>query len=282
MPLNRTCVGRTYPGVVSTATGEAIQSYARACNEYNPRYFDSTVAGGIIAPPMFAVVATWIPLLAALTDPELKADLLRLLHTGQEMEFLGPLRPGDQVTAAATLAAIADARGGESLTVELSAANQSGAPVNRTRFTALIRARRAPDARPATPLGARAAPRAVVTQTIDHDQTFRYAEASGDRNPIHVDDNVAKMAGLPGIIVHGLCTMAFACRAVIEQIGGGDPLRLRQLGVNFARPVFPGDAITTMIWNAERGVDGFRAFSFETVNAEGLAVIRNGSALILP
>ena len=282
MPLNRACVGRTYPGVVSTATREAIESYARACNENDPRYLDSTVAGGIVAPPMFAVVATWIPLLGALTDPELKADLLRLLHTGQEMEFLAPLRPGDQITAAATLAAIADARGGESLTVDLSAANQSGAPVSRTRFTALIRGRRTPDPRPATRLLPRVAPLAVVTQTIDHDQTFRYAEASGDRNPIHVDDNVAKLAGLPGIIVHGLCTMAFAGRALVEQVCGGDPLRLRRLAVNFARPVFPGDAITTTIWDAEHGVDGFRAFSFETVNAEGLVVIRDGSALILP
>ena len=44
-----------------------------------------------------------------------------------------------------------------------------------------------------------------VSQDIDPDQTFRYAEASGNRNPIHVDENVAKMAGPPGIVVHGLC-----------------------------------------------------------------------------
>src|SRR5208282_1180587 len=127
MPLNRACLGKSYPPAVTEVTREAIHNY--------PRYCDPAVAGGIVAPPMFAVVATWIPLLSAMTDPELHADLLRLLHTRQEMEFLAPIRPGDQIVATATIATIVDTPGGESMTVELSAANQIGAPVNRTRFT---------------------------------------------------------------------------------------------------------------------------------------------------
>jgi acyl dehydratase len=284
MPLNRACLGKSYPPAVTEVTREAIHNYARACNDDNPRYFDPAVAGGIVAPPMFAVVATWIPLLSAITDPELHADLLRLLHTRQEMEFLAPIRPRDQIVTTATIATIVDAPGGESMTVELSAAaNQTGAPVNRTRFTVLIRGRRVPEARgaPADESARGAAPLAVVTQTIDRDQTFRYAEASGDRNPIHVDENVAKLAGLPGIIVHGLCTMAFVARALIEQVCAGDPLRLKRLALNFSRPVFPGDAITTSIWAAADTRDP-RCFTFATVNAEGMAVIRNGSAEVSP
>ena len=282
MPLNRACLGKEYPPAVIEVTQAAIQNYARACNDDNPRYFDPAVPGGIVAPPMFAVVATWIPVISAMTDPELRADLLRLLHTVQEMEFLAPIRPGDQISATARIAAIENVPGGESLTLELSAANQRGEPVNRTRFTVLIRGRRTPEPRPLpTSEAARGAPLAVVTQTIDRDQTFRYAEASGDRNPIHVDENVAKMAGLPGIIVHGLCTMAFVSRAVIEQVCAGDPLRLKRLAVNFSRPVFPGDSITTSIWPAG-DAHGLHCFSFATVNPEGLAVIRNGTAEVSP
>ena len=59
-------------------------------------------------------------------------------------------------------------------------------------------------------------PDAEVAQTFDADQTFRYAEASGDPMQIHLDEEFAKAVGLPGIIIHGLCTMAFTSVAAIE------------------------------------------------------------------
>jgi acyl dehydratase len=116
-----------------------------------------------------------------------------------------------------------------------------------------------------------------VTQTIDRDQTYRYAEASGDRNPIHVDEAVAKMAGLPGIIVHGLCTMAFTSKVAIDKLCAGDPARLRRLRVRFSRPVIPGQTITTNVW-AEGERDGRRIFAYETLNSDGHAVIKGGIA----
>lgn len=283
MPLNRACLGKSYPPALFDVTREAIANYARACNEDNPRYFDPAVSGGIVAPPMFAVVATWLPLIGLITDTELHADLLRLLHTAQAIEFLAPIRLGDRISATARLATIETVASGEALTVELGAVNRRGAPIARILFTALIRGRRAPESRPAPtqPERARRSPLAVVAQTIDRDQTFRYAEASGDRNPIHVVENVAKMAGLPGIIVHGLCTMAFVCRAITDHTCGGDPTRLRRLVVNFSRPVFPGDTITTSIWPADH-VERSGRFSFATANPEGLAVIRDGIAEVSP
>lgn len=58
------------------------------------------------------------------------------------------------------------------------------------------------------------APDWTAAQTFDADQTFRYAEAAGDPMPIHLDDEFAKAVGLPGIIVHGLCTIAFVSHAL--------------------------------------------------------------------
>jgi acyl dehydratase len=117
----------------------------------------------------------------------------------------------------------------------------------------------------------------VVAQTIDRDQTTRYAEASGDRNPIHVDKNVARMAGLPGIIVHGLCTMALTAKVLVDHLYNGEPTRLKRLAVRFSRPLFPGDTITTRVWS-EANRNGRRVDAYETYNAEGLAVIRHGIA----
>src|SRR5512135_2491967 len=192
MPLNRACLNKTYPAASTTVTLEAIQNYASACNESNPRYFDASAAGAIVAPPMFAVVVTWIPVISILTDPELRADLLRLLHTAQEMEFLAPIRPGDKISGEARVEAIESAPGGESIMLVLNATNQAGRPVNRARFTALIRSRReSAELRKAAEAEVPAsAPLFSITQAIDRDQTPRYAEASGDLNPIHVDENV--------------------------------------------------------------------------------------------
>jgi acyl dehydratase len=285
MPLNKHCIGRRYSAPPSGVTLEALQNYARACNDPNPRFFDPATQGGIIAPPMFAVVLTWLPLLSAMTDPELRADLLRLLHSAQDMEFLAPIRPDDVITSNAMIASIESAANGETMAVDLEAQNQRGEIVNRTTFTVLIRGRRestvAAESRSAASAATQQPPLVLsITQTIDSDQTFRYAEASGDRNPIHVDRNVARMAGLPGIIVHGLCTMAFASKVMVDNLCAGDPARLRRLTARFSRPVFPGQTITTRIWPSQGPVDR-QIFSYETYNPDGLAVIREGLAEII-
>jgi acyl dehydratase len=283
MPLNRACLGKSYPPITTEVTLDALQSYARACNDDNPRYFDGTAADGIIAPPMFAVVVTWLSVITAMTDPELQADLLRLLHSAQDMEFLAPIRPGDAITSTGRIASIEAHQNGESMALELEAHNGSGEQVNRTVFTIFIRGRRSSGSlaqAKGDDAGVRGAPMITAEQTIDLDQTTRYAAASGDLNPIHVDANVAKMAGLPGIIVHGLCTMAFAAKVMVDRLCDGDPVRLKRLAVRFSRPVFPGDTITTSIWSAGNW-NGRHVYNYETCNPDGLAVIREGLAEVV-
>jgi acyl dehydratase len=67
--------------------------------------------------------------------------------------------------------------------------------------------------------------------TPDRYLTVRYAGASGDFNPIHVDDEFARGVGLPGRILHGLWTMAQVARAQTEAAGG--PEKLKRLSVQF-------------------------------------------------
>jgi acyl dehydratase len=284
MPLNRACLGKSYPPITTEVTLDALQSYARACNDDNRRYFDAASGDRIVAPPMFAVVVTWLSVITAMTDPELQADLLRLLHSAQDIEFLAPIRPGDSITATARIASIETHQNGESMALELQADNGHGEPVNRTVFTSFIRGRRTAEATLAETKTDEAAvrdqPIITAAQTIDLDQTSRYAAASGDLNPIHVDANVARMAGLPGIIVHGLCTMAFTAKVMVDRLCDGDPARLKRLAVRFSRPVFPGDTITTRIWPAGDR-DGHREYTYETCNPDGLAVIREGIAEVV-
>jgi acyl dehydratase len=68
---------------------------------------------------------------------------------------------------------------------------------------------------------------------------------SGDYNPIHADPDAAAKAGFERPILHGLCTLGVATRAILAALADGRPDRLRSLSVRFSRPVFPGETIRT-------------------------------------
>ena len=78
--------------------------------------------------------------------------------------------------------------------------------------------------------------------TPDAGLTKRYAEASGDPNPIHIDEEFAKSVGLPGCILHGLYSMAQVAKAHTDA-AGGDPRSLRRLAVQFRGMGFPEQEI---------------------------------------
>jgi acyl dehydratase len=77
------------------------------------------------------------------------------------------------------------------------------------------------------------------TFVLTRDSLVRYAGASGDFNPIHYRDDVARSVGLAGVLAHGMLTMGFAVQPVVDWIG--DPARVLDYQVRFTRPV-PVDA----------------------------------------
>jgi acyl dehydratase len=77
------------------------------------------------------------------------------------------------------------------------------------------------------------------TFPVSRADLIRYAGASGDFNPIHWSDRVARSLGLPGVIAHGMYTMALAGQAVAEW--AGDPAAVVEYGVRFIRPVVVPD-----------------------------------------
>jgi acyl dehydratase len=96
------------------------------------------------------------------------------------------------------------------------------------------------------------------TVTFDRDQIAAYAEASGDHNPIHLDDDFARSVGLPGVIAHGLLQMGILA-VVAEEAAGGRPLR--RLSCRFAGVVEPGDTVTFTAQPAGPGKLELRAFN---------------------
>ncbi|SFP68720.1 Acyl dehydratase [Amycolatopsis arida] len=265
-------------------TRERIVSYAEATNDPIPAH-----RAGDVAPPVFAIV----PVFQSLLEPALEVVPLevigRVLHGEQDFRFHRPIRPGDVLVARGTMRGYEGLPNGTRANVYLETRTESGELVNEQNVTFFVRGfdadervgelapeHRFPDELRGTE------PAAEVTQHVDDDQTFRYSPAAGDPMPIHLDEEVARAAGLPGIIAHGLCTMAFTSWAVLTEVAGSDVRRLRRLAVRFARPVLPGQDITTRIWKSDVD-DGATRYAYETtvdddvVVKDGLAVVAEGS-----
>jgi acyl dehydratase len=114
----------------------------------------------------------------------------------------------------------------------------------------------------------------TVTVTPDKYLTVRYAGASGDFNPIHVDDDFAKQVGLPGKILHGLWTMAQVARAQTEAAGG--PHALKRLSVSFRGMGLPEREIT--VTGIVKSVDDGVAIVHAVAEQDGRAIVRNAEA----
>jgi 3-hydroxybutyryl-CoA dehydratase len=80
-----------------------------------------------------------------------------------------------------------------------------------------------------------------LSRTCDRYRPIYYAAASGDFNPIHIDPDVGRLAGQPGAILQGMCTMAWLAEACLRYFD--DPGRTTALSAHFARPVNVGDEV---------------------------------------
>ncbi len=110
--------------------------------------------------------------------------------------------------------------------------------------------------------------------TPDPYVTVRYAGASGDFNPIHIDEQFAQQVGLPGRILHGLWTMAQVARAHTEAFGG--PESLKRLSVQFRGMGVLGEEIT--VSGDVRELTGAVAIVDSQATQAGKRIIRNGAA----
>jgi acyl dehydratase len=116
-----------------------------------------------------------------------------------------------------------------------------------------------------------------LSVTPDKYVPHRYAGASGDFNPIHIDPEFAKAVGLPSTILHGLYSMGLVARANAA-VAGGDPRALKRLSVQFRGMGMPEQEI--VVSGTVRSVEGDRV-TIETVAKQGeTEIIKNAEAEI--
>ncbi|WP_396902090.1 MaoC/PaaZ C-terminal domain-containing protein [Mycolicibacterium sp.] len=262
-------------------TRERLAEYAAATNDPIPAH-----RAGDIAPPVFAIVPVFEALLVPAVDV-LPVELIpRVVHGEQDFHFHRPIRPGDKLVSRGKMIGYEGLENGTRAAIYLECRTEGGELVNEQYVTTFVRGFDAgksvgelsPNHRFDEALRD-GAPVATVTQHVDDDQTFRYGPAAGDPMPIHLDEEVARDAGLPGIIAHGLCTMAFTSWAVLTELAGSDVHRLRRFAVRFSKMVLPGDDLETRIWRTG-STDGITSYAFETARGSDL-VITDGLAEII-
>jgi acyl dehydratase len=275
--LNREYIGKMYNSGPHIVDEESIRRYALATNEQNPLYLDEEHSGELIAPPIYPVV--FIPMLLEqlVEDGEaMGLDILRVVHAEQEMTWRGVIRPDDEIQSSAKIVGMKRIGVNELLEMEILCKRQEETVVEM-QYRLMLRGekRREKQKESVSPPEVKRKRIAAHTVFVTEDQGVRYAEASGDHNPIHTSDEVARFAGLPKSILQGLCTMAIASQAIVDELLQGNPSRLKAMSVRFSKPVFMGQELTTEIYVAEPEK---HIVHFETFDSKGTPVLTRGMA----
>jgi acyl dehydratase len=273
--FNLDALGQWTPGRAMSVNRERLGAYARATDETSQIALD-----GRIATPVFAIVPVWDTLQEAASLVAPAEARPRVVHGDQDIRISTPIQAGTTVRSRAAAVGVHVKESGTTVVLKTESRDADDRLLNEQYVTEFYRGisggtgggEEAPDHRMPDEL-AGSEPVAAPTYPVAEDLTRRYAEASGDHNAFHLDDEVARAAGLPGIIVHGLSLMAFAGRAVLASQGIEDPAAVQRLAVRFSRPMTPGDALTIRIRPPQVG-----AVRFDATNRGGEVVLRDGLA----
>lgn len=281
--LNADLIGKKYPESRWPVTAEATRAFALATNDQNPWYLDEDFQpAGLVAPPMFVVAAAAPSEIQPLSDEALTGPpsefFRRMVRGDNDITWMDVIRPGEVLTSSAVVAGVEEKPNGELLRVDVTL-RRDGREVARVGCGYFVRAEN-PKKDPKQ-AGSSPQPRGPVVHAVDApvdpDQPKRYAEASGDRNPIHLDDATARLFGHPGVILQGSCTMAFCAKAAVDAFCEGNPRRLKRLRVRYARPVLPGDTVTTIFWRLD-DTTAQLGYGLEAKKQDGTVVIKNAFA----
>lgn len=229
--------------------------------------------------PSFGVIPVFSALGGIITVPGLAGEFnpLLLLHGEQDIEIAKPIPVEAKVKNLGKVIAIHDK--GKAAVAVLEAQTRDAASdelLFTNRFTLFLRGaggfggERGPEEKIEPP--ARAADITAESPTLPQ-QALLY-RLSGDKNPIHVDPDAAKLAMQPKPFLHGLCSFGIVCKAVVDHALGGDTSQVARYRARFAGIVFPGDTIVTSMWR-----DG-KTIHVSAKTAAGTPVLTNAAVTL--
>lgn len=207
--------------------------------------------------PTFAVIPTMAVVHEAMGL--VKLELASIVHHAQELTLHRPLAASGKLVTRGEVRAIYDMKRMAQVVIGTESRDEAGELVAESEWTLLTRG--------VGGFGGQPPPRKAdegavmkqrpadfqVEQATSTEQALLY-RLTGDLNPLHADPALAAQVGFAqGPILHGLCTLGFAARALVGALLGGDGGKLKKIGAQFRRPVWPGDALVTEGWKIDGG-----------------------------
>jgi 3-hydroxyacyl-CoA dehydrogenase/3a,7a,12a-trihydroxy-5b-cholest-24-enoyl-CoA hydratase len=249
MPVTLDVVGKTMTPLTFEYTDRDVILYALGVGAGTDELQYVYEQAPLKVIPTFGVVPAFPALMGLNTL--MTFNPIMLLHGEQRIEIRKPFPPKGSVTTTGKIRNIWDKGSGAVVVIDAETTDEKGDVLCVNTFGAFLRGEggfggeRGPSGPRNVP--PERAPDAVVEMATLPQQAAIY-RLSGDRNPLHIDPNFAKMAGYDRPILHGLCSFGHVARAVIQKFCGGDSDKLKDLEVRFAGPVFPGETLVIEMW----------------------------------
>ncbi len=285
MQLSTDLVGTLLKPYQTRINSRQTTNYAAAIQDNNPVYFDDRKKEGIVAHPMFPVSVTW-PLLSRL-DQSIEAKdfpmdvLLTQVHYSEHLILHRLIRPDDELSLSGSLKAFLPHRAGTHAVIALEAMDDSGSPVFTEYLGAMLRGVDCGSGKqvgelPMVPENTGG--KNLVWKSdifIDPLQPYVYDGCTNIEFPIHTSLKFAEAVGLPGIILQGTSTLAYAVREMVNREADMDPSKIEEIACNFTGMVLPGTKIKVCCTGKKIYQDHMDLF-FQVQNCEDKKAIRDG------
>jgi acyl dehydratase len=259
MPIDLSAVGKQLGAVTHTYAERDVMLYALGvgCGTEDLAF---TYEQDLKVLPTFAVIPAFPAMLNL--GGAMQVNPVMVLHGEQRIELHGLIPTSGTITTTSTIKAVYDKGKGALVVVETESVDARSKLLFRNTSGIFVRGEGGfgGERGPSGPKNAppdRKPDKSIAMKTLPQ-QALLY-RLSGDMNPLHADPNFAKMAGYDRPILHGLCTFGHAGRAVLQAYCGNDPARMKAFEVRFSGVVFPGETITTDMWQVAPGKIVFTA-----------------------
>ncbi len=265
-------VGTALPATTYDYTDRDIMLYALGIGASELEF---VFERGLKVIPSFAVIPAF-PALMGMTAA-VAVNPVMILHGEQTFRVHKTVPVQGKLTTSGKISGVYDKGKGALITLDTETKEEGGDLLFTNTFGVFVRGaggfggERGPEAGNIAP--ERAPDKSVSMPTLPN-QAMIY-RLSGDRNPLHVDPAFAKMAGYDRPILHGLCSLGHVARAVLSEYCGNDPARFTGLSLRFTGVVYPGDTITTDMWD-----EGNRRVVLQAKTQDGRVAISNAAATV--
>jgi acyl dehydratase len=200
--------------------------------------------------PAYGVIPVFGALVGLGAVPGMEFNFAMLLHGEQDLEIHQPIPPEAKVTSSGCVKEIWDKGKAALVVLEVVTNDESGAPLFTNRFSLFLRGEGGFGGEPGPKAGNKAPdrePDGVIEVPSMPQQALIY-RLSGDKNPLHADPEFAKMGGFDTPITHGLCSYGVVCKAIVDNVLGGDTTKVARWQARFAGVAYPGETYVISYW----------------------------------